>query len=153
MLDLVEGAKTIIGLMPTTKSASSGAGDWINMENLHCVWAICQETAPSSGAEFQGFVSQTYAGASATRAVCQYWRSTGVLIDKITASTQTTGLQTVDAIGGQVIIRFDPASRANSTQKYFSVAFTSGEGPKSITYIAQPRYGGLQQILATSSST
>ena len=153
MLDLVEGAKVMIGLMPTTMSASSGAGDWINMEGMHCVWAICTETAPTSGAEFQGFVSDSYAGATPVRASCQYWRSTGVLIDKMVASTQTTGLQVVDVVGGQVAIRFDPASRPNSSQQYFSVAYTSGKGPKSITYIAQPRYGGLGQILATSSST
>ena len=154
MLDLIEGAKIISGLTPTTKAATTAIiGDVINCENLHCVWAICSDGAPSSGSEFTGWATEEYTGATLSRATCQYWRSTGILIDKMTASTQTTGLQSVDVVGGIVVIRYDPASRSNSTQKYFTVGWTSGAGPKSVTYICQPRYSGLNQILATSSST
>jgi len=153
MLDLVEGAKMMNGLSPSTGLAASGYGDWINMEGMHTIWAICSQGANTTAMNFQGYVSDSYAGGTPVRAVCQYWRSTGLLIDRMVASTQTTGLQIVDVVGGQVAIKFDPASRPNSSQKYFSVAYSSGDAPFSITYIGQPRYSGLGQILATTSST
>lgn len=152
MLDLIEGAKIIHG-RTSTALAASGYGDWINLENMHCVWAIC--SVSSSGTKthnFQGYVSDSYAGATPARAVCQYWRTTGPHIDKMIASTQTTGLRT-EVVGGTVVMRFDPASRSASSQQYFSVACATGEVPVSVIYITQPRYEGLGQILATSSST
>ena len=153
MLDLVEGAKMMNGLSPSTGLGASGYGDWINMEGMHTIWAICSQAAPTSAMNFQGYVSDSYAGATPVRAACQYWRSTGVAIDKMVASTQTTGLAGPDAVGCTVAIKFDPASRPNSSQQYFSVAHSSGDACFSIQYIGQPRYGGLGQILATSSST
>ena len=152
MLDLVEGAKTMYGVSSTGLGAS-GYGDWINMENMHCVWAICSQQAGTSGMNFQGYVSQSYAGATPVRAGCQYWRSTGITRDIIRATTNTTGLRTVDGAGGVVAIRFDPASRSASSQKYFSVAYSSGDSVFNITYIGEPRYAGLGQVLATTSST
>ena len=151
-LDLVEGAKVMYGIASTGLGAS-GYGDWINMENMHCIWAVCQQQAGTSSVNFQGYVSESYAGGTPVRATCQYWRSTSIAIDKMVASTNSTGLTAVDGVGGVVMIKFDPASRANSTQKYFSVAYSSGDSVWNITYIGQPRYAGLGQILATSSST
>ena len=154
MLDLVEGAKIMNGKSNSTGgTTAAGYGDWINMEGMHCVWAICSANVGTSGPTFSGFVADSYAGATPTRASCQYWRTTGIEIDKFVASTQTTGLACPDAVAALVAIRFDPASRANSSQQYFAVNHTTHNGNVNIVYIGQPRYGGLGQILATSSST
>jgi hypothetical protein len=156
MLDLVEGAKLIYGKTCTGLNAGTAYADWINTENMHCVWALCsvEVSGGKVGTEFQGFVSQSYAGGTPVNAACQYWRSTGVTIDRMVSSTATSGLALEGAaVGGMVAIRFDPASRSASSQKYFSVRYTSGDRAMNITYVAQPRYAGLSQVLATTSST
>jgi hypothetical protein len=152
MLDLAEGAKIIDGYI-ATGILTSGYADVINTENMHCVWAICQAASSGSGTmNFQGYVCDDYTGAGDTRAVCQYWRTTGAKIDRMVASSNTTGLE-AEAAGGTVLIRFDPASRSDSSQQYFTVAYATNITMSNITYICQPRYAGLGQILATSSST
>jgi hypothetical protein len=152
MLDLAEGAKVIDGYI-ATGILTSGYADVINTENLHCVWAICSISSSGTGpTNFQGYVCDSYATASPVRAVCQYWRTTGPHIDKMVASTQTTGLQ-AETVGGTVLIRYDPASEPDSSQQYFTVAYATNTAHKNITYVCQPRYMGLGQILATSSST
>ena len=154
MFDLIEGAKIMNGYVPTDASTDAGYADWINMEGMHSIWALvsCGSTG-TTGVEFAGFVSDSYAGATPIRATCQYWHSTGVAIDRMVASTQTTGLNAGDGVGSVMAIRFDPASRSGSSQQYFSVARTAGDAHATIIYVGQPRYGGLGQILATSSST
>lgn len=153
MLDLVEGAKIMNGVVPTTQAASSGYGDWINMENFHCIWALCHSGVGTSGQNFQAYVSESYAAASPSRATAQYWTSTGVAIGpRMKASTNTTGAKISDAVAGHVVIRFDPAT-ADSSDQYFSVCYSSGDAAYSITYIGETRYGGLAQFIATSSST
>ena len=152
MLDLAEGTKVIHGYIGTG-ILTSGYADVINMENLHCVWAVCQVcSSGAGGTNFQGYVCDSYATASPVRAVCQYWRTTGPHIDKFVKSSQTTGLAT-ETVGGTVLIRYDPASEPDTTQQYFTVAYATNTAHKNITYIGQPRYSGLGQILATSSST
>ena len=153
MLDLVEGAKIIRGRMSTGVVTSAVYADWINTENVHCVWAVCSAGAQGAktGTIFSGWAANSNAGAGAARAACQYWRTTSVTVDKFVASTQTTGLKVEDAaVGGMVVMRYDPATRSASSQKFFSVNFTSGESPIDIIYITQPRYKGLGQIRATS---
>jgi hypothetical protein len=150
MLDLIEGAKLIYGFCGTGIATSSN-GDWIKTENMQCVWAICNEEANAKFGFFSGYVAEDVDGTNAARATCQYWYSTGIEIDKMVASTATTG-QALTVNGGVVAVRFDPAA-AESSQPYFSVGYTTSKGVKSIMYLGQPRYGGLGQILATSSST
>ena len=54
MLDLAEGMKVIHGYNGTGL-LTSGYADVINMENLHCVWAICNVSSSGTGAnEFPG---------------------------------------------------------------------------------------------------
>ena len=154
MLDLIEDAKVIVGVVPTT--AITAGADWINTENLHCVWAICLKSEAKTGTAnvFEGQVAESYAGASASTAKCKYWYSNSIGstgIDRMFASTLTSGLATgtSDAI---IVIRFDPSS-ADTSDHYFSVAMpTSGWGC-SVAYICEPRYGGLAQFVATTSST
>ena len=152
MLDLAEGMKVIHGYNGTGL-LTSGYADVINMENLHCVWAICNISSSGTGpTNFQGYVCDSYATASPVRAVCQYWRTTGPHVDRMVASSQTTGLQ-IEQAGGMVLIKYDPASEPDTTQQYFTVAYATNVAPININYIGQPRYAGLGQILATSSST
>jgi len=150
MLDLVEGAKIINGMTPST--ASNTNSDWINCENMHRVWAICQRSeAKGSTNVFIGQVAESYAGASASNAGCVYWGSTILTtFDRITKSTQSTGLDSGSS-KGMVIMMHDPAT-ADTSDKYFSVNVTSGWGC-SVVYICEPRYGGLAQFIATTSST
>ena len=152
MLDIVENGKIINGVAPTTAAAASKYADWVNMEGLNCIWAIINQTAQATPIFFAGVVSTDYVGGSPTTASCQYWRSTGILIDKMSASTATTGLA-LEAVGGIGICKYTPSG--NSTQHFFSLNYTSGTNPgrQSVTYIGSPRFGGLNQILATSSST
>ena len=151
MLDLVEGAKIIVGAAPTT--AVTAGGDWINTENMHTVWAICTRSPSKASINvFEGQVAESYAGASNSTATCRYWASTAVSsIDRLTASTVYTGVAS-GTTAGIVVVRFDPAT-ADSSDHYFRVAMpTSGWGC-AVTYICEPRYGGYRQFIATTSST
>ena len=153
MLDLIEGAKIICGVQPTTGSASSALySDWINCENYHTVWAICTR-GTGTGAdtkEFSANVAESYAGASASKIEAKYWNSTQLALDRLFASTLTTGCLS-GTTGGMVVIKYDP-SVADSSDKYFAVGMTSA-GPYSVIYVCEPRYGGYQETLATTSST
>jgi len=153
MLDLVEGAKIICGVQPTTGTASSALySDWINCENYHRVWAICTR-GTGTGAdtkEFSANVAESYAGASAQKIAATYWNSTQLALDRLMKSTNTTGALS-GTTGGMVVILYDP-SVADSSDKYFAVGMTSA-GPYSVTYICEPRYAGYQATLGTTSST
>jgi len=151
MLDLVEGAKIIIGMTPST--AITAGGDWINTENMHTVWAICtRSVSKGSSNRFEAQVAESYAGASASTAVAQYWVNTNVgAFDRMTASTNSSGLLSGTS-GGAVVIRFDPAS-ADTSDHYFSVATPSSGWGCGIVYVCEPRYAGSAQFIATTSST
>ena len=151
MLDIVEGAKIMFG-GAATGSAASKYGDWINMENLHSITAVVVGSPSAVAVEFIGCVAQDYTGASPSTAVCQYWYSTGVLIDKMVQSTETTG-HTLNVLGGVGVCKY--VNTGDSTDQYFSVQYTSGTAANrtSIVYFGDTRYKGLNQILATSSST
>ena len=153
MLDLIEGAKVIYGISATGLNAAGAYADWIDMEAMHCVWSVCSQEAGTSGLEVAGFAADDNAAGGVTRAACQYWYTTGLAIDKFNASTQTTGYRLADGAGGVVLVRYDPASQANSTMQFFSCHYSSGDSVLSIMYVGQPRFGGIGQILATSSST
>ena len=149
MLDLVEGAKIIVGLTPTTANVTSA--DWINTENMHSVWAIVTKSLGAGSASFfSAQVGETYAGASASTPTATYWKSSGLSLDRLWASTNTTGL-TAASSRGMVVIKYDP-SVSDTSDKYFSVNMTSGLDV-AVTYICEPRYGGYQQFIATTSST
>ena len=152
MLDIVEGGKIINGLVPSTAAAATKTADFINMEGMNCIWAIISQDAQATPVTFNGVVSTDYVGGSPSTCNCQFWSSTGILIDKMIKSTSVTSM-TLAAVGGVGLCKYTPYG--NSSQKYFSLQYTSGTSPgrRSIVYIGSPRYGGLNQILATSSST
>ena len=157
MLDLVEGMKIVVGETPTTL-ITAGA-DWINTANTHVVWAIVLESEGGGAGvgslnAIHGMVAESYAGASPSTAVCKYWYSNGIGatgFDRLTASTNTTGVVTGSS-ESIVVVRHDPAS-ADTSDHFFSIVTpTSGWG-LSVLYIAEPRYAGENQFLATTSST
>jgi len=149
MLDLIEGAKIIVGLTPTTANVTSA--DWINTENMHTVWAIVTKSlGPTSTSFFSAMVGESYAGASASTPTATYWKSSALSLDRIWASTNTTGVNAASS-KSMVVIKYDP-SVSDTSDKYFSVSMTSGLGV-AVTYICEPRYGGYQQFIATTSST
>ena len=51
MLDLVEGAKIVQRLAPTTQGANDD-GDYVNMENAHTVWTIINIIKPTTAITF-----------------------------------------------------------------------------------------------------
>jgi len=151
MLDLADGAKIIVGTVGTT--AINAGGDWINTENMHCVWAICTQSAvKASSNQFIAQVAESYAGASASMPVATYWKSTNIkALDRLFKTTSSTG-SLCGTTEGMVVIRYDP-SVSDTSDHYFSVVTpTSGWGT-SIIYICEPRYGGVNQFVATTSST
>ena len=150
MLDLIEGSKIVVGLSPTTANVTSA--DWINTENMHTVWAIVTKSVGAGSASFfSAQVGESYAGASASTPTATYWATSGLNnLDRLRASTQSTGL-TAASSKGMVVIKYDP-SVSDTSDHYFSVSMTSGLDV-AVTYICEPRYGGYQQFIATTSST
>ena len=155
MLDLIEGARVIVGNTPT--SAVVAGGDWINTENMHTVWAICLRSVGKTYAQvFEGQVSESYAGASASTAQCKIWysntvSSTSLNTERLIASTNTTGW-TAGTSDCMCIMRFDPAS-ADTSDHFFRVATPTSGWLTSIAYVCEPRYASLNPGLATTSST
>jgi hypothetical protein len=162
MLDLIEGAKIINGIVPTTATAAAGSvhADWINMENMHKVWTIINWSGGDSGPDIYFKTSKNYAGAgSSTAASAKWWiqtASTASPLDRMTRSTATSYVARAElgilSTAYTIVGMFDPAS-APSSHPYLSVQFTSRAGKISATYICEPRYAGSQQFIATTSST
>jgi hypothetical protein len=154
MLDLVEGAKIINALPATTQATTGVYADWVNTENMHVVWAICTFDGGTTAPAFTASVGEDYTGTSSSSGVATYYTNlTSTTLDRWTKSTATTGLTMTDAAVEQAMaIRYDPATAASSN-KFFSVYCSSCDGPISVTYIAEPRYAGSQQFIATTSST
>ena len=159
MLDLVEGAKIIQALCPTTQG-SADDGDYVNMENAHAVWTIINIRKPTNAITFTPKTASAYAGtgAAAVDGGCKFWINTGTTtLDRMTASTATTALACSATTDAQMIVcRYDPAN-APTSHPYFSVIpstfATSGTGTIAMTYILDSRYPGYQQIVSTTSST
>jgi hypothetical protein len=155
MLDLVEGAKIINALPATTQGTTGVYADWVNTENMHVIWAICTFDGGTTAPAFTPSVAEDYTGTSSSSEVGVFYTNlTSTTLDRWTKSTATTGLAMTDgAVEQAMAIRFDPAAVASSSNKFFSVYCSSCDGPISVTYIAEPRYAGSQQFIATTSST
>jgi hypothetical protein len=151
MLDLAEGAKVVCHMSTTAAGAN---GDWINMENMHAIWVLATFEG-TSGPVLHTQVAEDYAGTSSSSetAAIQLWTNYNTTtLDRWTKSTALFATFD-DTNEGAVLMRFDPASVAASSNTHMSVAYSSKVGPLSITYIAEPRYAGYQQTIATTSST
>ena len=152
MLDLIEGAKIVMGLAPTT--ASIVESEWINTENMHCVWAIVTKSLSKGSSQYiSAEAGDNYAGTGAANVAAKYWKSTNPNFTRFTASTASTGVMAGATAFNAVVVRYDP-SVADTSQNYFSVALTSGWGC-AVTYICEPRYGGAAPTaggIATSST-
>jgi len=151
MFDLVEGSKVVVGLAASTMGIAKGNCDWINMENMHTIWTVVTFKG-TSGPVITPMVAEDYTGTSSSSGEATVW--TNYDTTTLDRWTKSTALFATLEDGNQcaAILRFDPASAA-STNKFFSVHRSSCVGPLSVTYIAQPRYGGYQQFIATTSST
>ena len=154
MLDLIEGAKVIDGLTASTMGIAKGNCDWINMENLHTIWVIATHNG-TSGPVLTPVVSEDYAGTSSSSAaagITVWHNNASTTLDRYTKSTALFATMS-DALKTSAVIRFEPAAVPLSTNSHFSIHRSSCVGPLSVTYIAQPRYAGSQQFIATTSST
>jgi len=158
-LDLVEGAKIVQALSPTTQGAADD-GDYISMENAHAVWTIINVKAATTNVTFTPKSASAFAGtgAAAVDGGCRFWYNTNTTnLDRMTASTNSTAYTLTDnANSALVVCRYDPAN-APSSHPYFamicSTAGSAAAGTVAMTYILEPRYGGYQQTVGTTSST
>jgi hypothetical protein len=151
MLDLVEGNKVVVGLAASTMGIAKGACDYINMEGMHTIYAVATFKG-TSGPVLTPLVAEDYTGTSSSSGEAIVWTNYDTTtLDRWTKSTALFATLE-DGNEGAAILRFDPASAA-STNKYFAIHRSSCVGPLSVTYIAQPRYAGYQQTIATTSST
>ena len=92
MLDLVEGAKIIQALVPTTVGANYD-GDYISMKNAHAVWTIVSLNDGTSEVTLTPKTASAYAGtgAAAVDGGCQIWYNVNTTnLDRMTKSTATT---------------------------------------------------------------
>ena len=154
MLDLVEGAKVIIAEQSTGGSVASGNVDWINMAHYHRIWALCTFSG-TSGPVVETQVAEDYAGTSSSSQTdaTQVWTCyDSTTLDRWTKSTALFGTLE-DGNDGAVLMLFDPSCVSNSSNTHFSVANSSYVGALGVTYICEPRYGGYQQTIGTTSST
>jgi len=160
MFDLIEGAKVVWGITATTASAVKVTGDYVNMENMHRIWAVCQWAGGSTAPSVTFKVASDYTGTgSSTAATAKWWlqkASTASPLDRMTRSTATSCVAKAEmgvATTAYVIVgMLDPAS-APSSKQYLAVEMGIAEGIRSATYICEPRYKGSQQFIATTSST
>jgi len=153
MLDLIEGAKIIVGNMSTgSTGVAAGIVDVINMKDMHRIWAITTFTG-SSGPVINTEVAETQAGGSnSSAAPAGIWTNlTSTTLDRWTKSTALTVTFT-NAIDGAAAMLFDP-SVADTSDSFFTIAHTSYVGALNVTYICEPRYQGYRQTIATTSST
>ena len=153
MLDIIEGAKVIVGKASTGGSIAAGAGDYVSMKNMHRIWAIATFSG-TSGPVVNTRVAETYAGASASSAVsASIWTcKDSTTLDRWTKSTALGTATFDDTNDGAIAFCFDPTV-ANTSDSYFTLGYTSCVGALHITYIGEPRYGGYRQFIATTSST
>jgi len=160
MLDLIEGAKIITAIPPTTASVAAAVGDYINMENMHRIWAICHFKGGDTAPDVTFKLASDYAGTGSSTAATAHWwvqkDSTASPLDRMTRSTATSyvaqaelGVATTQYM---VVGVYDPAARASSNT-HIAVAMSSASGIRSATYICQSRYKGSNQFIATTSST
>jgi hypothetical protein len=153
MLDLIEGAKVVVGLASTGATFIAGAADYISTKNMHRVWAIATFRG-AEGPTVNTRVAETYAGASASSVEsASIWTCLdSSTLDRWTKSTALGTATFDDTNDGAIAFCFDPTV-ANTSDSYFTLAHTSGVGALHITYIGEPRYGGYRQFEATTSST
>jgi hypothetical protein len=159
MLDLVEGAKIVQALAPTTQGAADD-GDYVTMKDAHTVWTIINVSAATTDVTFTPKNASAYAGtgAAAVDGGCKFWVNTNTTnLDRMTASTASTAYTLSDnATKALVVCRYDP-SNAPSSHPYFamtcSTAGTAAAGTVAMTYVMESRFGGYQQVIATTSST
>ena len=159
MLDLVEGAKIIQALAPTTQGAADD-GDYISMKDAHAVWTVINVSAATTSVTFTPKNASTYAGtgAAAVDGGCKFWANTNTTsLDRMTASTNSTAYTLTDnANKALVVCRYDPSNAPSSHECFSMTCSTAGAaaaGTVAMTYILETRYGGYQQIIATTSST
>jgi len=159
MFDLVEGAKIIQGVRPTTMGAAD-TGDYISMENAHTVWAIISVDGATTEITMTPKLASAYAGtgSSAITGGAKFWVNTNTSqLDRLTATTHTTAYTLSDnANGAMVVCRYDPAAAASSNTHFtidVSTATAANAGRYSVVYVLEPRYGGYRATIATTSST
>ena len=57
MLDLVEGAKVVQALAPTTQGTANG--DYVSMKNAHAVWTVINVSAATTNGVAIGMANDT----------------------------------------------------------------------------------------------
>lgn len=153
MFDLIEGKK-VVTQQTSGGSVAAGNKEFVNMENMHYIWVLATFRG-SSGPVLHTQVAEDYAGTSSSSAAnaTQVWTCyDSTTLDRFTKSTALF-VTFDDGNSGAAIMRFDPASVPASSNTHFGVYGSSYVGALGISYIAEPRYAGSQQFIATTSST
>jgi hypothetical protein len=160
MLDLVEGTKIVSGIAPTTQGSATVKMDYVSMKDAHTVWAVINIKDHTSGPTVTPYVASAYAGtgSSAITGGAQFWINNNTTnLDRMTVSTATTALAFSDAAtDGLMVVRYDPSASASSNSYFcigLSTAGAAKAGTVSAEYYLETRYGGYQQVIATTSST
>jgi hypothetical protein len=160
MLDLVEGAKIINALAPTTQGAATVKADYVKMENANTVWAIVNVKTHTSGPTVTPYVASDVAGTGVTAVGggAKFWVNNNTTqLDRMVASTAVTAQAFTDAAtDGLMVVRYDPTEAASSNDCFAIGLTTAGgaaDGTVSVTYILDSRYKGYQQVIATTATT
>lgn len=158
MFNLVEGTKVIKAISASTGTNAAMVGDYINMENMHKVWALVNWDGGDTSPDVTFKLASDYAGTgSSTAATAKWWINTGSTVhERFTLSTSTSYIKKADlgtaTTRYTIIGMFDPASAASSNT-HVCVHLGARNGCVAASYICEPRYAGYQQFIATTSST
>ena len=160
MFDLVNDLKVIQGLRAGATGNTASTGDWVNCENFHHLYAVCDVARPTaSTAVFEWYSGSAYAGTGSSNVStgCRWWVNDGVAFDRLTLQTTMGSSFSIASATGlvHVVSRLDCAILPTS-HPYAAFAVEDMGTVNdfvNITYIGVPRYKGAEQFLATTSST
>ena len=160
MFDLPNDLKIIQGLKPGSTGNTASTGDFVNCENLHYLYAICDISRNvASTATFNWYTASAYAGtgSSALSTGCKWYVNDGCGFDRLVQKTTSNSSYTSASSTGrlQVVSRLDCAAMPSS---HSYAAFANHDQSQAtnfvhITYVGVPRYKGVGSFLATTSST
>lgn len=159
MFDLVEKVKLVQGVRPTTMGAAD-SGDWVSMKNAHTVWAIISVDSATTSITITPKLASAYAGTGSTEITggAKFWINTNTSqLDRLVASTRSTAYTLANNTNGaMIVVKYDPTQAASSNTHFSIDVSTAGAacaGRYSVVYALEPRYGGANQFIATTSST
>ena len=164
MINLKENFHCMPAIPPTSANAGR-TGDYILMENAHAIWTIVTLRRPTAGgcavthevaSDFAGTGSSAVSTGILTWASSGHLRNRGEYLRPKTSSA--VGYTFPSATGiAFMISRFDPAAvMAKTSNTHYTVktgTLASANDGVTAMYFVEPRYKGVEYLLATTSST